>query len=66
MTTIQVHTAVGETALKTALQNLRDGKTPAGVERGAANVIKHVLVAKPRSGADPAEYTVIYTTDKAP
>ncbi len=66
MITIQVHTAVGEAALKTALQSLRDGKTPAGVERGAASVIKHVLVAKPRSGVDQAEYTIIYNTDRAP
>ena len=66
MITSQVHTVVGEVALYTALQNLRGGKTPAGVERGAANVIKHVLVAKPRSGGDQAEYTVIYTTDRAP
>ena len=65
MTTIQVHTAVGETVLLAALQNLRDGKTPAGVERGAASVIKHVLVAKP-AGVGPAEYTIIYTTDMAP
>jgi len=54
MITIQVHTAVGETNLKTALQNLRDGKTSAGVDRGAASVIKHVLVAKPTSGPDTA------------
>ncbi len=66
MITIQVNTAVGEAALKTALQNLRDGKTPAGVDRGAANVIKHVLVSKPRSGGDQAEYTIIYNTDRAP
>ncbi len=66
MITIQIHTAVGEAALLAALQNLRDGKTPAGVERGAANEVQHVLVAKPRSGVDQAEYTIIYNTDRAP
>lgn len=66
MVTIQVHTVVGEVALEVALQRLRDGKTPAGVDRGAANVIEDVLVAKPTSGPDTAEYTIIYTTDMAP
>lgn len=63
MAKLHVHKAVGEADLQQTLRRLRRGETPAGNDVGAENTVQHVLVSKLDSGADDAEFMIVYVRD---